>query len=68
MEELYYQSFKTFLGFKSQLAELQTDINYKMELPDGKDIQIPNFGNILNELIQSEMYSEKNKNTWRGLL
>ena len=67
MEELYYQSFKTFLGFKSQLAELQTDINYKMELPDGKDIQIPNFGNILNELIQSEMYSEKNKNTLNQL-
>ena len=67
MEELYYQSFETFLKFKSQLAEFQTDFNYTMELPDGKDIQIPNFGNILNELLQNKMYTEKNKNTLNQL-
>ena len=67
MEELYYQSFKTFLEFKSQLASFETNTSYFMELPDGKDIQIPNFGNILNELTQNRMYSEKNKNTLNQL-
>lgn len=36
MEELYYQSFKTFLGFKSELAEFQSDNSYLMNLPEGK--------------------------------
>ena len=62
MEELYYESFRTFLQFKSELAEYQTDnFNYKMNLPKGNDIQIPNFGNILNELNQNKIYSQKNK-------
>ena len=39
MEELYYESFKTFLGFKSQLADAQTNLNYTMDLSEGKDIQ-----------------------------
>ena len=67
MEELYYESFKTFLGFKSQLADAQTNINYTMDLSEGKDIKIPNFGNILNELVQNKMYSEKNKNSLNQL-
>ena len=62
VEELYYQSFKTFLEFKSQLADFQTDNNYVIILPDGKDLQIPNFGNSLNELSPNSIYSEKNKN------
>ena len=67
MEELYYQSFKTFLGFKSELAEFQSDNSYLMNLPEGKDIQIPNFGNILNELTQNSIYSQKNKNSLNQL-
>jgi hypothetical protein len=62
MEELYYESFRTFLQFKSELAAYQTDnFNYAMNLPKGNDIQIPNFGNILNELNQNKIYSQKNK-------
>ena len=58
MEELYYESFRTFLQFKSELAAYQADnFNYVMNLPKGNDIQIPNFGNILNELNQNKIYS-----------
>ena len=67
MEELYYQSFKTFLEFKSELENFQADTNYTKNLPDGKDIIIPNFGNILNELTQNRIYSQKSKNTLNQL-
>jgi hypothetical protein len=70
MEELYYDSFKTFLGFKSELAQLQTDLNYTIDLPEAKDIQIPNFSNFsktLNGLIQNKMYSDQNKNSLNQL-
>ena len=67
MEELYYQSFKTFTQFKSEIENFQADINYTMNLPDGKDIIIPNFGNILNELTQNRIYSQRNKNTLNQL-
>ena len=61
MEELYYQSFKTFLEYKSELASFESNNNYNMTLAN--DIQIPNFGNILNDLTQNKIYSQKNKNT-----
>ena len=31
-----------------------------MTIPSSKEIQMPNFGNILNELTQSSIYSKKN--------
>ena len=46
MEELYYQSFKTFLQFKYELAEFQTDPSYKIVLPESKEI--PNFSLLLS--------------------
>ena len=65
MEELYYQSFKTFLQFKYELAEFQTDPSYKIVLPESKEI--PNFSNILNELVQNKIYSQENKNSLNQL-
>ena len=67
MDELYYQSYKNFLDFKSELDKFQSDTNYKMILPDGKDVQIPYFGNLLNEISQNKIYSQKNKNSLNQL-
>ena len=62
VEALYYESFRIFIIFKSELEKYQTnDYNYNISLPEGKDIQLPNFGNILNELSQNSIFSEKNK-------
>ena len=61
IEELYYKSFKIFLSFKSELEKFQVDPSYKISLPSGKEIQLQNFGNTLNELTQNSIYKEKNK-------
>jgi len=60
IEDLYYDSFKLFLDFKSELQKFQSDESYKMIIPSGKDIQMPNFGNILNDLIQNNVYNKIN--------
>ena len=60
IEDLYYQSFKTFLDFKSELEKFQTNHTYTMVLPSSKDIQMPNFGNILNDLNQKSVYKQEN--------
>ena len=60
IEDLYYESFKIFLEFKSELEKYQNNQNYNMLIPSGKDFQMPNFGNILNEITQNEIYSQKN--------
>ena len=60
LEDLYFDSFKLFLDFKSELEHFQSNESYKMILPSNKDIQMPNFGNILNYLNQKSVYSKKN--------
>ena len=63
VETLYYESFRIFIIFKSELEKYQTNnYNYSISLPAGKDIQLPNFGNILNELSQNSVFSQENKN------
>ena len=62
VENLYYESFRIFLLFKAQLERYQVTKNYKSSIPSGKDIQMPNFGNILNDLSQNSIYSQENKN------
>ena len=61
IEELYYNSFKIFLSFKSELEKFQDNPNYKIYLLSAKDIQLQNFGNTLNDLTQNSIYSKKNK-------
>jgi archaellum component FlaF (FlaF/FlaG flagellin family) len=60
IEDLYYNSFKIFLNFKSELEKFQSNHTYKMTLPSSKDIQMPNFGNILNDLNQKSVYKKEN--------
>ena len=60
IEDLYYDSFRVFLNFKSELEEYQSNFSYKMKIPSSKEIQMPNFGNILNELTQSSIYRKTN--------
>lgn len=60
IEDLYYDSFRVFLNFKSELEVYQSNFSYIMTIPSSKEIQMPNFGNILNELTQSSIYSKKN--------
>ena len=60
IEDLYYNSFKIFLDFKSELLKFQSNDSYTMIIPLGKDIQIPNFGNILNDLTQNSVYDKSN--------
>ena len=61
IENLYYESFRIFLIFKSELERYQITNNYESNLPSGKDITIPNFGNILNYLSQNDIYKKGNK-------
>ena len=61
IEELYYNSFRIFLSFKYELEKFQEDPNYKISILSGKDIQLPNFGNSLNDLTQNKIYSQENK-------
>jgi hypothetical protein len=61
IEELYYTSFKIFLSFKYELEKFQADPNYKISILSGKEIQLQNFGNTLNDLTQNRIYSEQNK-------
>ena len=61
IEDLYYESFRIFLIFKSELERYQLTNNYTSALPSGKDISIPNFGNILNDLSQNDIYGNRNK-------
>ena len=61
IEELYYNSFRIFLSFKYELEKFQEDPNYKISILSGKDIQLPNFGNSLNDLTQNNIYSQENK-------
>ena len=62
VENLYYESFRIFLLFKAQLEKYQITQNYILSLPSVKDIQMPNFGNILNDLSQNSIYRQENKN------
>jgi hypothetical protein len=63
IEDLYYDSFSIFLRFKSELEKFYgSNATYTMDIPSGKDIQMPNFGNILNDLTQNSVYSKKNIN------
>ena len=61
IEELYYNSFKVFLSFKSELEKFQVNPNYKISILSGKDIQLQNFGNTLNDLTQNSIYSKQSK-------
>mgnify|MGYP006873009655 CR=1 FL=1 len=63
VENLYYESIRIFLIFKSELVKFEAykDINYNMSIPLGKEIQMPNFGNTLNDLSQNAIFSKKNK-------
>ena len=61
VENLYYESFRIFLIFKSELEKFQSIQNYNMSIPTGQDIQMPNFGNTLNDLSQNDVYSKENK-------
>ncbi len=68
VEKLYYESFRIFIIFKSELEKYQTNnYNYNISLPAGKDIQLPNFGNILNDLSQNSEFSQENKNILNNL-
>ena len=60
IEDLYYDSFRVFLNFKSELEVYQSNFSYKMKIPSSKEIQMPNFGNILNELTQNSIYRKTN--------
>ena len=61
IEDLYYDSFRIFLRFKSELEKFHgSNATYAMDIPSRKDIQMPNFGNILNDLTQNSVYSRKN--------
>ena len=62
VENLYYESFRIFLIFKAQLAKYQETKNYTTSIPSAKQITMPNFGNILNDLSQNSIYSQENKN------
>ena len=62
VENLYYESFRIFLIFKAQLAKYQETQNYTTSIPSVKQITMPNFGNILNDLSQNSIYSQENKN------
>jgi len=61
IEDIYYNSFKTFLSFKSELEKFQVDPNYNISTLSGKEIQLQNFGNTLNDLTQNNIYSKQNK-------
>ena len=61
VENLYYESFRIFLIFKKQLEEFQLTKDYTASIPSSKNIQMPNFGNILNDLSQNSIYSQENK-------
>ena len=61
VENLYYESFRIFLVFKAELEKYQSKKDYNSTIPLSKDIQMPNFGNILNDLSQNSIYSKKNK-------
>ena len=61
VENLYYESFRIFLIFKSALANFQVNQKYTNNLPSGKDIQLPNFGNTLNDLSQDNIFDDENK-------
>lgn len=63
VENLYYESIRIFLRFKSELLlfESKKDENYNMTIPQGKDITMPNFGNTLNDLSQDKIFSDKSK-------
>ena len=67
IENLYYDSFKLFLNFKSELEHFQSNPKYKMTILSAKDIQMPNYGNILNDLIQNDIYRENNTESLRQL-
>ena len=53
-----YESVSIFLIFKSEL--LKFDDN-KSKYSQGKEILVPNFGNILNDLSQNKIFCKKNK-------
>ena len=63
VENLYYESISIFLVFKSELLkfEMNKGENYNMSIPLGKDVQMPNFGNTLNDLSQNGIFSNNNK-------
>ena len=69
VEILYYESIRIFLRFKSELLKFDEnkDKNYKMSIPQGKDIQMPDFGNTLNDLSQDGIFSDKNKEIFSQL-
>ena len=60
IEDLYYDSFKFFLKFKSEMENYQSNSSYRMKIPSSQDIMLPNFGNILNDMKQKSVYSKKN--------
>ena len=61
IENLYYESIRIFLIFKSELLKFEENKDkYNMSIPQGKDIQMPNFGNTLNELSQNKIFNKKN--------
>ena len=60
IEDLYYDSFKLFLRFKSEMENYQSNSSYKMNIPSSQDIVLPNFGNILNDMKQKSVYTKNN--------
>ena len=67
VENLYFESYRIFLIFKTQLEKYQVTNNYTTSLPKAKEMQMPNFGNILNYLSQNSIYSQENKNVLNQL-
>jgi hypothetical protein len=69
VENLYYESIRIFLIFKSELLKFDEykDENYNMSIPQGKDIQMPDFGNTLNDLSQDGIFSNENKEIFSQL-